>query len=403
MSIEIESKFDFSELFFSRTDKRGIILSGNSIFKRVSQFDWNELIKRPHNVIRHSDMPKGVFYLLWDRLLSNLPVGAYVKNRSKNGSYYWVFALAIPIENGFLSIRLKPSSPLFKTVQKEYQKLLKIEKSNNLSPKSSAETLNNVLLSLGFKNYDSFMIKALLDELYSRQKHLSKSPMESLVKFEQILKLSSEILKSSKEMSESFESSILLPLNLTLQSSQLDNGGNTLSVVSDKFAFLTNEIQKVFHVFEEAILFLEKEISQCQYQVCTNVLLKEMYDFFQNESDIGPNDVKVETSIFKQLSTTAEEKTLEALQKSISELDRLKTVCKQVKTSATGLEIIRLMGRIEIARLNQNQEQLNHMVDELFAFKNFLVSTLDDITLKSDEMKTVTNELTRSNVSRKIS
>jgi hypothetical protein len=54
-----EAPFSFEELFFSRTDARGIILAGNSVFQRISQYDWDALIKKPHNIIRHPDMPKG--------------------------------------------------------------------------------------------------------------------------------------------------------------------------------------------------------------------------------------------------------------------------------------------------------------------------------------------------------
>jgi aerotaxis receptor len=59
-----ESHFEIDELFFSRTDTRGIILSGNGVFQRVSKFSWNELINKPHKIIRHPDMPKAVFFLL---------------------------------------------------------------------------------------------------------------------------------------------------------------------------------------------------------------------------------------------------------------------------------------------------------------------------------------------------
>lgn len=68
-----------------------------------------------------------MFYILWDRIKAGEPVGAYVKNRIKDGRHYWVFAVVTPFEGGFLSVRLKPSSPLFRTIQKEYEALRQIE------------------------------------------------------------------------------------------------------------------------------------------------------------------------------------------------------------------------------------------------------------------------------------
>ena len=82
------------ELFFSRTDEKGIILSGNDIFVKVSGYRREELIQNPHNIVRHPDMPKAVFKLFWQTIQAQQPICAYVKNMAADGSYYWVFATA---------------------------------------------------------------------------------------------------------------------------------------------------------------------------------------------------------------------------------------------------------------------------------------------------------------------
>jgi aerotaxis receptor len=86
--LDKESPFHISELFFSKTDKRGVIKSGNNVFVRVSEFDEVDLLEKPHNIIRHPDMPRTVFKLLWDTIQGGNPIGAYVKNKSKSGAYY---------------------------------------------------------------------------------------------------------------------------------------------------------------------------------------------------------------------------------------------------------------------------------------------------------------------------
>jgi aerotaxis receptor len=73
-----EALFHLSELFYSRTDERGVIEAGNSVFQRVAGHEWDDLIGAPHKIIRHSDMPKGVFQLMWDTLKDGQPMGAYV-------------------------------------------------------------------------------------------------------------------------------------------------------------------------------------------------------------------------------------------------------------------------------------------------------------------------------------
>ena len=87
--INKEVPFTLDELFFSRTNPRGVILFGNSVFQRVSLYPWDELIKKPHNVIRHPDMPRAVFWLLWEAIKKGEPIGAYVKNHAR--------ATAVPV------------------------------------------------------------------------------------------------------------------------------------------------------------------------------------------------------------------------------------------------------------------------------------------------------------------
>jgi len=124
--------FQPSEIFFSRTDRRGRILAGNTVFQRIRQDSWGELLGKPHNVIRHPDMPRGVFWILWDRIRRGELTGAYVKNRAKDGRHYWVFAIVGPADDGFLSVRIMPSGPLFQVVQDEYANLVKLEAEEQL-------------------------------------------------------------------------------------------------------------------------------------------------------------------------------------------------------------------------------------------------------------------------------
>src|ERR1039457_1321614 len=117
------------ELFFSTTDKKGLTDKANHIFVRVSGFSSNELRNKPHNLVRHPDMPRAVFQIFWDYIQASRPVVAYVKNRAKDGRYYWVVALASPTPDGYLSVRFKPSSPLWSKATDLYQRLRRVEQS----------------------------------------------------------------------------------------------------------------------------------------------------------------------------------------------------------------------------------------------------------------------------------
>ena len=170
-----ESPFALDEVFFSRTDSRGVIQAGNAVFSRVAKYAMEDLLGAPHKVIRHPDMPRAVFQLLWETIKAGGTVGAYVKNRACDGSYYWVFAVVTPCEGGYLSARIKPTSPLLKTVEQEYALLLQAERDEGLDPNDSTALLLARLQGLGFATYNDFAGHALAEELMARDAGLKRS------------------------------------------------------------------------------------------------------------------------------------------------------------------------------------------------------------------------------------
>jgi len=101
-------------MIVSQTDLGGRILRANQDFIDVSGYEWDELKGQPHNLVRHPDMPPAAFEDLWETLKAGEPWRGFVKNRRKNGDYYWVLANATPLKEhgqvkGYVSIRLKPT------------------------------------------------------------------------------------------------------------------------------------------------------------------------------------------------------------------------------------------------------------------------------------------------------
>ena len=116
-------------LILSTTDTKGRITYVNPTFIEVSGYSAEELIGKAHNIVRHPDMPPEAFEDLWFTLKSGLPWSGLVKNRRKNGDYYWVVGNATPlIENGnivgYLSVRTKPSRAAIEQVTPIYRQIL---------------------------------------------------------------------------------------------------------------------------------------------------------------------------------------------------------------------------------------------------------------------------------------
>jgi len=113
-------------LIVSKTDLKGRITYINRDFLEISGFTEAELIGEPHNLVRHPDMPVEAFEDLWRTLKEGRPWTGYVKNRCKNGDYYWVLANATPIWEagqltGYMSVRRKPDAAVVAQVEQVYR------------------------------------------------------------------------------------------------------------------------------------------------------------------------------------------------------------------------------------------------------------------------------------------
>ena len=93
----------------SRTDREGKITDCNDEFVAASGFTYDELIGQPHNIVRHPEMPSEAYRDMWDTLSRGRPWSGIVKNRRKNGDFYWVKATATPLADGsgYMSVRIK--------------------------------------------------------------------------------------------------------------------------------------------------------------------------------------------------------------------------------------------------------------------------------------------------------
>ncbi|HGY91652.1 MAG TPA: PAS domain-containing protein [Planctomycetes bacterium] len=130
-----ERVFDRDEIIVSKTDLKGRITYANHVFIRVSGFSEEELLGRPHCIIRHPSMPRCVFKLLWDTIRSGQEIFAYVINMAKNGDHYWVLAHVTPTFDedreivGYHSNRRLPDPKAVSTITAIYEELLSIEES----------------------------------------------------------------------------------------------------------------------------------------------------------------------------------------------------------------------------------------------------------------------------------
>lgn len=161
----IERTMREDDFIVSTTDMSGRITYGNRIFIEFSGYSEAELIGSQHNIIRHPDMPRGVFKLLWDKIKNREECFAYVKNMNKDGSFYWVFTNVTPtldLSNeltGFFSVRRKPKASGVKVMQDVYAAMLDAERKAGAANAIAASTklLNGILKEKGL-SYDELVL-----------------------------------------------------------------------------------------------------------------------------------------------------------------------------------------------------------------------------------------------------
>lgn len=129
-----ERFFGEDEIIVSKTDLTGKILYANDVFLRIGGYTEAEVIGKPHSLIRHPEMPRAVFKLLWDTVSQGREIFAYVLNLSKNGDHYWVYAHVTPTLDssgniiGYHSNRRTPDRSKLPTIQKLYKLMVEEER-----------------------------------------------------------------------------------------------------------------------------------------------------------------------------------------------------------------------------------------------------------------------------------
>lgn len=369
-----EITFRPEELFFSRTGPSGIIEYGNEVFQRISIYSWDELLGKPHKIVRHPDMPRAVFWQLWHSIKQGSPIGAYVKNRAKDGRYYWVFAIVTPVEGGYLSVRLKPSA-LLPVVEGEYRTLLAAAVQQKLSPKDSAAILLQRLQQRGFEDYPAFMATALSAEIMARNKQLNREPDPIMARFDQLVPAAKSLLTRADEIFSAYGKIKYVPLNLRVQSSRLGDSGKTIGVISNNYTGISDEIRANMNQFVASARKLLQTIYEGQFLLGIARVQQEVVNFFRMEAADDRLDKDKEMRLLEEQQRAYQHKALAGLKAITVQARHFEDDCAEMKRLATNLEVTRVMGKMESSRLTA-KEGLDSLIDELCSFQTSIAEGL---------------------------
>ena len=444
ISVPKEKKFDLQELFFSITQDDSSIVSGNDTFIRISGYTRDEIIGQYHNVVRHPDMPRVIFKTLWDYIQADKPLAAYVKNMSKEGAYYWVLAMVFPLNNRYVSIRIKPNTQFFTVIQELYSKLLETERIHGIQ--ESENLLLESLNKLGYCDYDHFMNEVLLAELLERKKlllqdksseeshteleHIAQSSINSLYgvsknllgkyekwfeKIDSFMKIRSAFKEKSLILNALARDIVFLSLNASIASYKLETNGET-------FGVLASDVRA--NAKENDILIRNIDlISQQQSEILTEIigfisyisLQIEMVTYFLKEliqEDSGELTESIEALyelvvIYNTKLAALPHLLEETLKKSISYLDTLEQqvmylgyiqiygIIESSRNNNEKLDFTEIFTQLKTLTLKISDEvvSMNTMAEGFYADNNLLIRDSKEIETILDRFKSEISSL----------
>jgi PAS domain S-box-containing protein len=162
----IERSMEENDLIVSKTNLKGIITYSNDVFCNIADYNLDEVLNKPHNLLRHPNMPRCVFKLLWDTIKNGHEIFAYIVNRCKNGDHYWVLAHVTPSFDeknnivGYHSNRRKPSEKALKIIRSLYNELLHEENKHpteRAATEAGFDALQTILKKKGV-SYEAFVL-----------------------------------------------------------------------------------------------------------------------------------------------------------------------------------------------------------------------------------------------------
>ncbi len=397
--VNAPSEFDVAELFFSTTDEKGIIVSGNDVFVRVSGWSEDELHGAPHNIIRHPDMPRVVFQLLWQYLDRQHPIAAYVKNMAKDGRFYWVLATVVPVSHGFLSVRLKPTSNLLPTVEALYAELLAAEREIEgaggkpaQAMAASGALLHQRLGELGFPTYDDFMRAALPAELRARQAALSerrdtiltalttnemrgnglasaRDAARALADYrhsqfrilEQYETLHDVFLRKTDFILQLADNVRLFSLNAQIGAARLADAGAALGVIADIMRLRSDSTARFVRELSDGFSSIVGELNELSFGLGVATLQSEMTAQFI-ESLVADRGASAADEIMRTRRSVSVRSLVEALREGVGpalatltalaqHLSAISGTLDQLQSEMRHLDALQVAGRVESARL----------------------------------------------------
>ncbi|MCX7560813.1 hypothetical protein OS190_14650 [Sulfitobacter sp. F26204] len=372
-------RFQLKDLFFSRTDKRGVICSANEVLRHVAFMDWDELIGAPHRVVRHPLMPRAVFKLIWQSIQSGTPIGAYIVNQAKDKQCYWVYAIVIPVEDGYLSIRLKPGTEWLARIKEIYAQLRAAEDKGETTLEQSEAALVAATREFGATDYQHFMIAALGEEMTLRARRLERPRIPRLVALRDIEGAVNAIARDAQIVAHLFERTRQIPHNMQLQARRMEGNNGPIGVISGNLTTIAQDVERQVLDLHKAAHMGTRPLREAQFTSGVAVLMAEVVQQFSFEETVNAQRRREDMRLLELISNQYKDQARTTATEATNRSKKLWRLCKSLRRAVMGLQMSRIMCTIEKSTLQNSTVGLDEVETQLMSSESELLEVISRI------------------------
>ncbi|MCW1956842.1 PAS domain-containing protein [uncultured Lentibacter sp.] len=360
-------------ILVSETDFRGVIRFANKSFCEVAEYKEAELLNAPHKIVRHPTMPKGAFHLVWERIKQGLPTSAYIKNRCKNGQTYWVFATVLPYKDGFISVRIKPQGKNFEAVEGLYRQVYEAEQTGATVEQSAALILSAVK-GLGYGDYADFSFQALNEEYQFRE---ANNVLKWTGHLETLAEKVADTDRLIEKIAQGFDQVCGEPVNLRVLSGQLGDAGIALGCIAQNYEIMALEMQKLL---EKLRCQDGGVLERMDGGILAGLYASQVASLIQQSGHAGSLEAEQNHIIWFT------EKSRLGFNEVVALGAALPDTCRQIRRRINGLDVVKMLCRVESERMHAQDSGLSGIIDRLETFHANTDRYLTDLTVKANQI-----------------
>ena len=223
------------------------------------------------------------------------------------------------------------------------------------------------------------MSLAFSKEIESRNKQLSREQDKMLPHFDELMQAAQNLLKHTGDIFSIYGKNSHVPLNLQIQAGQLGEDGATIGVIANNYNIISSEIKRELSQFTSSAQQVFKSINDGRFLFCTAKIQREVIELFEKES-LSDNNSQAEEMLYLENQQMAYMlKATEGLRSISEQTKKFQQDCKNMKMLTAGLEVTRVMGKVESSRLTATKGGLNELIADLESLQISISNSLREI------------------------